>query len=149
MDSFLSHEFFMRQALKEAQLAFSEDEIPIGAVVVCNGTIVSRAHNMTEKLNDSTAHAEILALTSAMNHFGSKYLQDCVLYVTLEPCVMCAGASHWSQISQIVFGAFDDKKGYQKLSPELFNTKTKITAGILENESSSLLKEYFKKKRKF
>lgn len=146
MDLF-SDEYFMREALKEAQMAFDKDEVPIGAIIVSNNTIIARAHNLTESLNDVTAHAEMQAFTSAANHLGGKYLNDCILYVTLEPCVMCAGASYWSQISKIVFGAYDQKKGYSTFSENLIHPKTKVISGILETECSQLLKDFFNKKR--
>jgi tRNA(adenine34) deaminase len=146
MDIF-TDEYFMRMALKEASKAFEEDEVPVGAVVVCNNTVVAKAHNMTERLNDATAHAEMLAITAATENLGSKYLNNCTLYVTLEPCVMCAGATAWAQVGKIVFAAKDPKKGYGRLSPSPLHPKTNIKNGILEEEASLLIKEYFKKKR--
>lgn len=140
-------EFYMREALKEARKAFDDDEVPVGAVVVCNNKIIARGHNTTEKLNDCTAHAEMLAITSATSFIGSKYLIDCALYVTLEPCVMCGGAIFWSQIGKVVYGATDEKRGYSSISREIIHPKTVVTSGILEEECSSLLKEFFKKKR--
>ena len=140
-------EYFMKEALKEAQTAFDKDEVPIGAVVVCNNRIIARAHNMTEALNDATAHAEMLAITSAENYLASKYLNDCSLYVTLEPCVMCAGASYWSRLGKVVYGANDERYGYKKAGNKLFHPKTEIVIGILEKESSELLKLFFSKKR--
>lgn len=148
MDSILSHEYFMKLALKEASIAMSEDEVPIGAVIVSNGIVIAKAHNMTERLNDSTAHAEMLAISSAMEHFGSKYLKDCTLYVTLEPCVMCAGASSWAQLGEIVYGASDSRKGFNALASKTLHPKTKIIKGVFEDESTELLHEYFKSKRK-
>ena len=147
MDSMKMDEFYMRMALKEAQIAMEKDEVPIGAVLVCKGQVVAKAHNMTEHLHDATAHAEILALTSAMDSFRSKYLKDCTLYVTLEPCLMCAGAAAWSQIDTLVFGASDEKKGYRKVAPNGLHPKTKVRYGVLQQESESLLKQYFKSKR--
>lgn len=147
MESILSHDYFMRLALKEAQIALDEDEVPIGALVVSQGKIVAKAHNMTERLNDATAHAEMLALTAAMDRFGSKYLKDCTLYVTLEPCVMCAGAAAWAQVATIVYAASDPKKGFKTLTNNLLNSKTEIISGVLEAEASVLLKDYFKSKR--
>ncbi|HAN18787.1 MAG: tRNA-specific adenosine deaminase [Bacteroidetes bacterium GWC2_33_15] len=146
MDLF-TDEFFMKEALKEAQKALAKDEIPIGAVIVSKNQIVARAHNLTETLNDVTAHAEMQAITSAANALGGKYLVDCTLYVTLEPCVMCAGALYWSQLSKIVYGASDQKRGYTTTNSELLHPKTQIIKGIMENECSNLLIEFFKKKR--
>lgn len=143
----LNDEYYMRQALKEAQQAFDKNEVPIGAVIVCQNKIIARAHNLTEALNDVTAHAEMQAITAAANVLGGKYLTECTLYVTLEPCPMCAGGLLWSQITKIVYGAKDDKKGYSKFSPIILHPKTTIVSGILESECSSLLKEFFKQKR--
>lgn len=142
-----SDESFMRQALKEAQKAVDEDEIPIGAVIVSNNRIIARAHNLTERLNDVTAHAEMQAFTAAANHLGGKYLTDCTLYVTIEPCFMCAGAAYWTQISRIVYGAMDDKKGYTLLEAPVLHPKTVVLSGILEEECAELIKSFFKKKR--
>ena len=141
-------DYYMQQALKEAQQAFIEDEVPIGAIIVCNEQIIARTHNMTEALNDVTAHAEMLAITSAENHLGSKYLNESSLYVTLEPCVMCAGASYWSRFAKVIYGANDDRYGYKKAGDKLFHPKTKIINGVLEKECSDLLKKFFSKKRK-
>lgn len=138
---------FMKAALLEAKKAFDADEIPIGAVIVCNDQIIARAHNMTEKLNDVTAHAEMIAFTSASNFLNSKYLVDCTLYVTIEPCLMCAGASYWTQITRVVYGAKDVKRGYSLCNHPVLHPKTKIVKGILEKECSELIKEYFKRKR--
>lgn len=143
----LSDEFFMKQALNEAQSAFDKGEVPVGAVVVCNQRIIARAHNLTETLNDVTAHAEMQAITAAANVLGGKYLTDCTLYVTLEPCPMCAGGLLWSQISKIVYGAFDPKRGYTAYSPKLTHKKTQVVGGVMEEESVALLKEFFKEKR--
>lgn len=138
---------FMEAALKEAVKAMDMDEVPVGAVVVCEGSIVSRAHNMTERLNDPTAHAEMQAITMATSRFGGKYLESCTLYVTLEPCAMCASALSWSQIGRVVYGASDPKRGYSLFSPSLLHPKTTVTSGILEEKCSSLVKEFFKSKR--
>jgi len=137
----------MKEALKEATKAYEKDEIPIGAIIVNNNKIIARAHNLTESLNDVTAHAEMQAFTAAENYLGGKYLNDCTLYVTLEPCVMCAGASYWTQISKIIFGASDQKKGYSTISKNILHPKSTIISGILENECSILLKKFFEKKR--
>lgn len=139
--------FFMKEAFKEAQLALAEDEIPIGAVVVCNGQIIGRGHNLTERLNDVSAHAEMQALTAAANYMGGKYLPECTLYVTLEPCVMCAGASYWFQIGRIVFGAYDSKLGFGRINQKITHPKTQITGGIMENECGELVREFFRNKR--
>ncbi|MBK6370856.1 MAG: nucleoside deaminase [Flavobacteriales bacterium] len=140
-------EHFMRQALKEAEQAFKVDEVPVGAVIVCADRIIARGHNLTERLNDVTAHAEMQSITAAAEHLGGKYLKDCTLYVTLEPCVMCAGALHWSQLGRMVFGAFDEKAGYRRIGGSLLHPKTQVTGGILEAECSDLLKAFFKRKR--
>jgi len=140
-------EFFMKEAFKEAQLALAEDEIPIGAVVVCKGQIIGRGHNLTERLNDVSAHAEMQALTAAANYMGGKYLPECTLYVTMEPCVMCAGASYWFQVGKIVFGAYDARLGFGRLNQKITHPKTLVTGGIMENECSQLVKEFFRNKR--
>jgi tRNA(adenine34) deaminase len=140
-------DFFMKEAFKEAQLALAEDEIPIGAVVVCKGQIIGRGHNLTERLNDVSAHAEMQALTAAANYMGGKYLPECVLYVTMEPCVMCAGATYWFQIGRVVFGAYDTKLGFGRLNQKITHPKTLITGGIMENQCSELVKEFFRNKR--
>lgn len=145
--SILNDEYFMRQALNEAQYAFEKDEVPIGAVIVCDNRIIARAHNLTETLNDVTAHAEMQAITAAANVLGGKYLTDCTLYVTVEPCPMCAGALAWSQISKIVFGAWDKKRGYSCVSPKVLHPKTIIQGGILEKECAELMQNFFKNKR--
>jgi tRNA(adenine34) deaminase len=142
-----SDESFMREALKEAQKALSKDEVPIGAVIVCDNRIIARAHNLTEQLNDVTAHAEMQAFTSASGFMGGKYLEGCTLYVTIEPCVMCAGASFWTQISRIVFGAADTKRGYSLLSSSVLHPRTKVTAGVLEAECGEIVKSFFIGKR--
>ncbi len=140
-------EYFMKRALAEAEQAFREGEIPVGAVVVCQDQIIARAHNQTETLSDVTAHAEMLAITSATSWLGGKYLTGCTLYVTLEPCVMCAGALGWSQLDRIVWGAPDPKRGFQKFAPEALHPKTQISGGLLANESEALLKRFFESKR--
>jgi tRNA(adenine34) deaminase len=147
VENILNDEYFMRIALAEAKMAFQEDEVPIGAVIVANGVVLAKTHNMVERLNDVTAHAEMLAFTAAADHLGGKYLKDCTLYVTLEPCVMCAGASYWTQITRVVFGAHDPKRGYKKLASGVLHPATQITGGLMEEECSSLLIEYFKGKR--
>jgi tRNA(adenine34) deaminase len=141
-------EYFMREALKEAAYAFEIGEVPVGAVVVCNERIIARAHNLTEQLTDVTAHAEMQAFTAASNYLDNKFLENCTLYVTLEPCVMCAGASFWTQVSKIVFGAYDEKRGFSKFGKNLLHPKTQLVGGIMENECSALLKEFFRLKRK-
>ncbi len=138
--------YFMKKALQEAETAFDKGEVPVGAIIVFKNQIISRAHNLTETLNDATAHAEMQAFTAAADFLGGKYLIDCVLYVTLEPCQMCAGASYWSQISKIVYGASEPKRGFKKLKTTL-HPKTKVVEGILENECSQLLKRFFVEKR--
>jgi len=140
-------EEFMRKALLEAQLAFDEDEIPVGAIIVCHDKIISRAHNLTEMLTDVTAHAEMQAITSGANMLGGKYLKDCTLYVTVEPCVMCAGALGWAQISRIVYGAPDEKRGYTKYAPDALHPKTTVTSGVLEDECKALMQDFFQRKR--
>lgn len=138
---------YMRQALLEAQKAYEADEVPVGAVVVCRNRIIARAHNQTELLNDVTAHAEMLALTAAANALGSKYLDECTLFVTLEPCVMCAGALAWSQLDRLVYGAGDDKRGFMRHGKMLLHPKTKVEFGIMMDECSQLLKAFFQNKR--
>ena len=140
--------YFMKQALKEAQKAFDQGEVPVGAVIVCDNQIIARAHNQTELLNDVTAHAEMIAITAAADNLGNKYLNDCTLYITLEPCAMCGGAIGWSQLGKIVYGASDDKKGFMVYGKRMLHPKTKVELGIMENECSVLLKEFFAKKRK-
>lgn len=149
MDKMLPDDtYFMRKALDEARVAFDMDEIPVGAVVVCQNRIIAGAHNLTERLCDVTAHAEMQAITAAANSLGGKYLMDCTLYVTLEPCVMCAGAIGWAQIGRVVFGAADDKRGYRRFAPETLHPKTEVTSGVLADACSALLREFFAKKRK-
>ncbi|MSQ78396.1 MAG: nucleoside deaminase [Flavobacteriaceae bacterium] len=142
-----THERFMREALKEAQKAFDAKEVPVGCVVVCQGVVIGRGHNLTERLTDATAHAEMQAITAAANHIGGKYLIECALYVTLEPCVMCAGAIYWSQLGGLVWGASDEKRGFSKISPTIIHPKTEVTKGVLAEESEKLLKDFFKKLR--
>lgn len=143
----LSDEYYMKQALLEAQKAFDRDEVPVGAVVVCQDRIIARAHNLTETLNDVTAHAEMQAITAAANYLGGKYLQDCTLYVTLEPCVMCAGALAWAQIGRIVYGASDEKRGFLRFAPQAIHKKTLLQGDVLEAESAALMRDFFKRKR--
>ncbi len=140
-------EYFMIEALKEAKKAFDADEVPVGAVIVCREKIIARAHNLTERLNDVTAHAEMQAFTAAANFLGGKYLEECALYVTVEPCVMCAGASYWTQVGKIVFGARDEKKGFLLTSKKILHPKTTLISGVLEEECAALMKEFFRKKR--
>jgi len=140
-------EEFMKRALMEAQKAFDEDEIPIGAIIVCQGKIISRAHNLTEMLHDVTAHAEMQAITSGANMLGGKYLKDCTLYVTVEPCVMCAGAIGWAQISRVVYGASDEKRGYSRYAPNALHPRTTVTSGVLEDECKELMQSFFAQKR--
>jgi tRNA(adenine34) deaminase len=142
-----SDQFFMQQAIAEAKNAFQKDEIPVGAIVVCNQQIIARAHNLTESLNDVTAHAEMLAITAASDFLGGKYLKECTLYVTLEPCTMCAGALNWSQLGRLVYGTDDDKRGYARCQPALLHPKTEVTKGILANEARELIRNFFEKKR--
>jgi len=137
----------MREALKEAQRALERDEVPVGAVIVCEGKIIARAHNLTETLNDPTAHAEMQAITMATNTFGGKYLENCTLYVTMEPCSMCASALNWAQIAKIVYGAGDPKRGFSLYSPSLLHPKTEVVSGILDTECSVIVKDFFKSKR--
>ena len=138
---------YMRDALREAQSALEEGEVPIGAVVVCKGRIIARGHNLTETLNDVTAHAEMQAVTAAASWMGGKYLNDCTLYVTVEPCPMCAAALNWAQMGRIVYGAADPRRGYSLFTPPLLHPRTQVTAGILSDECSALMKEFFKEKR--
>lgn len=137
----------MKQAFIEAEKAFDKNEIPVGAIVVCQNQVIARAHNLTETLNDVTAHAEMLAVTAAAEHLGGKYLTNCTLYVTMEPCVMCAGALHWAQLQRLVFGAPDEKRGYQRCQPPLLHPKTQIESGIMADECSQLVKQFFASKR--
>ena len=138
---------YMTIALVEAQKAYDKGEIPIGAIIVCNNTIIARSHNLTETLNDVTAHAEMQAITSAADNIGGKYLDECTLYVTVEPCPMCAGALGWAHIGRIVYGAPDEKKGYRKFAPDVLHPKTKVTSGICADEAADLMKKFFKERR--
>jgi len=144
---FFSNEYFMNIALQEAEEAFEKGEIPVGAVIVLDNTVIAKAHNLTQTLNDVTAHAEMQALTSASHYLGAKYLNDCALYVTLEPCVMCAGALYWAQIGKIVYGAPDPKRGYSLVSASLLHPKTELVQGVLAAESQTLLEIFFRKLR--
>lgn len=146
MEELFSDAYYMRKALNEAHLAFDRDEVPIGAIIVSNNKIIAKGHNLTETLTDVTAHAEMQSITAAANYLGGKYLKDCTLYVTLEPCVMCAGALYWSQISKVVIGARDEKRGYMQAGIKL-HPKTHVEFHVLENECSQLVKEFFLKKR--
>ena len=137
----------MREALKEAQRALERGEVPVGAVIVCEGKIIARAHNLTETLNDPTAHAEMQAITMATNTFGGKYLENCSLYVTMEPCSMCASALNWAQIAKIIYGAGDPKRGFSLYSPSLLQPKTEVVSGILDTECTVIVKDFFKSKR--
>lgn len=143
-----SDEHYMKQAIKEAQKALEDGEVPVGAVVVCQNRIIARAYNQVERLNDVTAHAEMLAITAGQNYLGSRYLDQCTLYVTLEPCTMCGGALYWSQMARVVYGASDDKRGYNQCNPEIIHPKTKITSGLLANESKVLLNSFFNQLRR-
>jgi tRNA(adenine34) deaminase len=142
-----SHGYFMKQALAEAEKAFQKGEIPVGAIITCNNQIVARCHNLTETLNDVTAHAEVQAITSASNYLGSKYLPTCTMYVTLEPCAMCAGALYWAQIGTLVYGAFDEKRGFTMLRRDILHPKTSVEHGVMEDECAALLKTFFAKIR--
>ncbi len=141
-------EKYMREALREARTAGDGDEVPIGAVVVCRGRIIARGHNMTERLHDPTAHAEMIALTAATEALGGKYLSDCALYVTLEPCPMCAAALAWAQLGRLVYGASDPRRGYARFTPSLLHPKTEVVSGILDEESLDLLTAFFQERRK-
>ncbi len=147
MLSVFTDDFFMKEALKEAQKAFDEDEVPVGAVVVCDNKIIARAHNMTEKLNDVTAHAEMLAITSATNFLGGKYLNECTIYITLEPCIMCAGALYWSQVKKVVYASSDEKRGFNSVGKNILHPKTEVVANIMHEEATHLLTTFFKTKR--
>ncbi len=147
MLTIFTDEYYMKEALKEAQKAFDEDEVPVGAVVVCDNKIIARAHNMTEKLNDVTAHAEMLAITSATNFLGGKYLNECSLYVTLEPCIMCGGALYWSQIKKVVYASSDLKRGFSNIEKNILHPKTEVIRGIMQQEASDLITSFFKSKR--
>ncbi len=145
--SLMDDERYMRMALDEAQKALERDEVPIGAVIVCRGRVVGRGHNLTETLTDVTAHAEMQAITAASETLGGKYLTDCTLYVTVEPCLMCAGALGWSQITRVVYGASDDKRGYHTFCESPFHKRTEVVGGILADECATLMKQFFKTKR--
>lgn len=147
MEHIFSDEFFMKEALAEAEEAFRQGEIPVGCVVVCQNRIVAKSRNLTETLNDVTAHAEIQAITAAANALGGKYLKGCTLYVTLEPCVMCAGALGWSQVDRIVIGAPDEKRGYRKFAPEALHPKTVVTMGCMQEQATELMRKFFAEKR--
>jgi len=143
----MSDEYFMKMAFQEAELAFAKGEVPVGAVVVSRGKIIARAHNLTEQLNDVTAHAEMQAITAAANHLGGKYLDKCTLYVTLEPCGMCAGALYWSQIEKVVFGASDQKRGFHSINQHMIHPKTEILSGIMASECSEIIQRFFQMRR--
>lgn len=147
MENIFTDEYFMKKALQEAETAFEKGEIPVGAIIVINNKVIARSHNLTEMLNDVTAHAEMQTITAAANYLGGKYLKDCTLYVTLEPCQMCAGALYWSQISKIVFGAKDETRGFQSLGTQL-HPKTEVIQGIMAEEASEIMKRFFVGKRK-
>ena len=147
MENPFTDEYFMKKALQEAEIAFEKDEIPVGALIVIDNKVIARGHNLTEMLVDVTAHAEMQAITAAANFLGGKYLTGCTLYVTLEPCQMCAGALYWSQISKIVFGASDEHRGFEKMGTQL-HPKTTVVRGVLANEASELMKRFFARKRK-
>jgi tRNA(adenine34) deaminase len=140
-------EYYMKEALKEARKAMLLDEVPVGAVIVCDGRIIARSHNLSERLNDATAHAEMQAITAASGHLGAKYLNECTLFVTVEPCAMCAGAAYWSQLGRIVYGTDDEKRGYTTFSRDIMHPAAEITRGVLADECSLLMKEFFRSKR--
>ena len=142
-----NEKYFMKEALKEAQKALEKDEVPVGCIIVCENEIIAKAHNLTERLNDVTAHAEMQAITSAADFLGGKYLKECSLYVTLEPCIMCAGASYWAQLKRIVYGAKDVKRGYSQLTQNVLHPKTEIVSGVMKDECSKLLTDFFVRKR--
>lgn len=143
----MSDEQYMKQALQEAHKAFSEGEVPIGAVIVCRGQVIARGHNLTERLHDVTAHAEMQAITAATEYLGGKYLTDCTLYVTVEPCIMCAGALGWSQIPRVVYGASDEKRGFRRFAPQALHPRCEVVSGVLEDECATLMKTFFQHKR--
>lgn len=147
MENIFTDEYFMKKALQEAEMAFEKGEIPVGAIVVVNNTVIARSHNLTEMLNDVTAHAEMQSITAAANYLGGKYLKDCTLYVTLEPCQMCAGALYWSQISKIVFGARDEQRGFMTMGTKL-HPKTTVLSGVMADEAAKLIKRFFASRRK-
>lgn len=139
--------YYMHQAIAEARKAYDLGEVPVGAIIVCNERIIARCHNLTETLNDVTAHAEMQAITAAASHIGGKYLNDCTLYVTVEPCPMCAGAIGWAQLGRLVYGADDEKRGYRRLAPDVLHPKTEVISGVCSEESAQLMKSFFKEKR--
>ncbi|HTG66611.1 MAG TPA: nucleoside deaminase [Flavobacterium sp.] len=147
MENIFTDDYFMKKALQEAEMAFELGEIPVGAVIVVNNTVIARSHNLTEMLNDVTAHAEMQSITAAANYLGGKYLKDCTLYVTLEPCQMCAGALYWSQISKIVFGARDEQRGFMTMGTKL-HPKTTVVSGVMADEAAELMKRFFQERRK-
>jgi tRNA(adenine34) deaminase len=147
MENIFTDEYFMKKALDEAEIAFDKGEVPVGAVIVINNVIIARSHNLTELLNDVTAHAEMQTITAAANYLGGKYLIGCTIYVTLEPCQMCAGALYWSQISKVVYGASDEQRGFEKMGTQL-HPKTVVKRGVMENEASDMMKRFFVEKRK-
>lgn len=138
---------YMKMALDEAARAYDNEEVPVGAIIVCKGRVIARAHNLTETLTDVTAHAEMQAVTAAANCLGGKYLNDCTLYVTVEPCIMCAGALGWAQLGRLVYGAPDDKRGYRRFAPQALHPKTEVTAGVMEAECADLMKRFFTQRR--
>lgn len=138
---------YMKMALDEAARAYDNEEVPVGAIIVCKGRVIARAHNLTETLTDVTAHAEMQAVTAAANSLGGKYLNDCTLYVTVEPCIMCAGALGWAQLGRLVYGAPDDKRGYRRFAPQALHPKTEVTAGVMEAECADLMKRFFTQRR--
>jgi tRNA(adenine34) deaminase len=148
IEQLFSDEYFMAKALDEARQAFDLDEVPVGCIVVCQNKIIARTHNLTERLTDVTAHAEMQAITAAANYLGGKYLPECTLYVTVEPCIMCAGALNWAQIGRVVWGTRDEKRGYTTIDQNLLHPKTVVIKGVLEKESAELMKSFFAKKRK-
>lgn len=146
-DNIFSDEYFMNEAIKEANKALHLDEVPVGAIIVCENNIIARSHNYSQTLNDATAHAEMQAFTSASNYLGTRYLNKCTLYVTLEPCVMCAGAAFWTQLNRLVYAADDEKAGFSNIGSNILHPKTKVESGVFKNECSKILKEFFNKKR--
>ena len=138
---------YMKMAFNEAVRAFDEDEVPVGAIIVCKGRVIARAHNLTETLTDVTAHAEMQAITAAANYLGGKYLNECTLYVTVEPCIMCAGALGWAQLGRLVYGAADEKRGFQRFAPQALHPKTEVERGVMADECAALMKQFFSKRR--
>lgn len=143
----MTDEYYMRRALDEAHLAEAADEVPIGCVIVCRDSIIARAHNLTEALHDVTAHAEMQAITAAAEYLGGKYLDECTLYVTVEPCIMCAGALGWAQLARLVYGSSDDRRGYRRFAPEALHPRCQVVSGVMEPECTQLMKDFFKRKR--